>query len=79
MKSGQFFAESVRIFACFFEIIAASRVIALHSNGGRKVRTAQSNAPVKSRAPTCRGQTVPQKITSSLSLLHSVEKGRMEG
>src|SRR5215204_563873 len=31
---------------------------------GRKVRTAQSNAPVNSRVPTCREQIVPQKITA---------------
>ena len=32
---------------------------------GRKVRTAQSNIPVKSRLPACREEKGPQKITVS--------------
>jgi len=46
--------------------MAASRSIAPSrlAGRGRKVRTAQSNAPVKSRVLPRQEQTVPQKITA---------------
>jgi hypothetical protein len=48
----------------FFEIFATSQAIASHLVEMRKVRTAQSNAPVKSRVVCTHQQIVPQKITT---------------
>ena len=50
---------------------------------GRKVRTAESNAPVKSRVPFLvrqkRKQTVPQKITSTLPFTTSWRREGWKG
>ncbi len=51
----------------FFENFATSQAIASHLVGMRKVRTAQSNAPVKSRLSLSLSsgqEIVPQKITT---------------
>ena len=55
----------VCIFAVrFFENFATSQAIASHLVGMRKVRTAQSNAPVKCRLVGNSQERVPQKITT---------------
>jgi len=69
----------------FFDIIATSRVIAPSYDGEESPDSAEQctgEEPGVCHPELVEGykrQTVPQKITSTLSLLDFVEKGRMEG
>jgi len=72
---------------CFFEIIATSRVIALPPfGGGEESPDSTEQCTGEEPGPNCcvatcdtAEQIVPQKMTSTLSLLHKWRRGGWKG